>query len=225
MVPTGVLAGVLGGFVILNWGAPFRIPDELADLPATAAPEKLEAKDRATRRVVALNSSVSVATLAGLVALALAAFASRRQANVVAGVAVGAVVGGMCGALGGGAGQLLLDQLRPIPVDSLPLMVKTILAHLAVWILGGLGSGIAIGFAMRTTTGVSRPACAGALGGAVAALVYSPLGAIAFPLDETDRIVPTGGGNAFLWAAVTGGVIATVIAGLSRRPTAKVSSK
>jgi len=99
-------------------------------------------------------------------------------------------------------------------------MLKTILAHLAVWILGGLGSGIAVGFAMRKTSGVARPACAGALGGAVAALVYSPLGAIAFPLDETDRIVPTGGGNAFLWAAVTGGVIAIVIGGLSSPPSA-----
>ena len=225
MVPTGILAGVVGVFVVSNWGAPFHIPKELADLPPTAAPEKLEVRDRETGRVVALNSSVSVALLAGIVAVSLAAYASRRHANVVASVAVGAVVGGLCGALGGAAGQLLLDQLRPIPVDSLPLMVKTILAHLAVWTLSGLGSGIAVGLAMRKTSGIARPALGGALGGAVAALVYSPLGAITFPLDETDRIVPTGGGNAFLWAAVTGGVIATVMVGLSSRPRVMVSSE
>ncbi len=224
MVPAGILAGVVGVFVLSNWGSPFNIPKELADLPATAAQEKLELKDRATRRVVCLNSSVSVALLAGIVAAALAACTSRRHAHVVAGVAVGAVVGGMCGAFGGAAGQLLLDRLRPVPVDSLPLMARAILPHLAVWILGGLGSGLAVGFSVRKATGVARPAFAGVLGGAVAALVYSPLGAIAFPLNETDRIVPTGIGNTLLWAAVTGGVIATVIVGLSSRPSAMVSS-
>lgn len=225
MVPTGVLAGVVGVFVVLNWGAPFRIPNELADLPATAAQEKLEEKDRVTRRVVVRNSSVSVALLAGIVALALAGCASRRHSNVVVGVAVGAIVGGLCGAIGGAAGELLLGQLRPVPVTSLPLMAKTILTHLAVWIVGGLGSGIAVGLALRKAIGVAQPALAGALGGAVVALVYSPLGAIAFPLNETDRIVPTGTGNAVLWSTLTGGVIATVVVGLSGRPSAMVDSE
>jgi len=216
-------AGALAGFVLLNqWGAPFTLPPELADLPATAAPDKLAVKDIATVWMVRKNSMVSLSILAAALSGGLAAAAGAGRSGLAARltrIGVAGLMAAVAGATGGFAGHLLLQQLLPIPEATLSPMLKTIAAHALAWAVAGAGLGMSLASACGGKIKPGRTLTSGIAGGVLAAIVYSPLGAIFFPLSATDQIVPSGTGNGAMWAAVNAVVLSAVFVGLSRTKT------
>jgi hypothetical protein len=216
-------AGALTGFVLLNqWGAPFTLPPELADLPATAAPDKLAVKEIATVWMVRKNSMVSLAILAAALGCGLAAAAGAGRSGLAARltrVGVASLMAGVAGAVGGFAGHLLLQQLLPLPEATLSPMLKTIAAHALAWAVAGAGLGMSLALSGGGMIKPGRTLASGIAGGVLAAIVYSPLGAIFFPLSATDLVVPSGTGNGAMWAAVNAVVLGAVFVGLSRTKT------
>lgn len=213
-------AGALAGFLVLNqWGAPFTLPPELADLPTTAAPDKLAVKDIATVWMVRKNSMVSLSILAAALGCGLAAAAGAGRSGLatrLTRLGVAGLMAGAAGAAGGFAGHLLLQQLLPLPEATLSPMLKTIAAHALAWVVAGAGLGLSLALSGGGMSKPGRTLASGIAGGVLAAIVYSPLGAIFFPLSATDLIVPTGTGNGAMWAAVNAVVLSAVFVGLSR---------
>lgn len=213
-------AGALAGFLVLNqWGAPFALPPELADLPATAAPDKLAVKEIATVWMVRKNSMVSLSILAAFLGCGLAAAAGTGRSGLTARLArigVAGLMAALAAAAGGFAGHILLQLLLPLPEATLSPMLKTISAHALAWAVAGAGLGLSLALSSGGAIKPGRTLASGFAGGVLAAIVYSPLGAIFFPLSATDLIVPSGTGNGAMWATVNAVVLSAVFVGLSR---------
>lgn len=222
LVVASIVGAALGFVLLTNWGQPVVIPPELADLTPTSPPEKLALKDAATAHMLKVNAVVSFTMLAAVTGLALCSAAARTYrrgiTQLIIGVLVGVTASGLSGFVGSIAGENLQARLHDIPISTLSVGAKTICVHITAWCLTGMGLCGSLAFVTRRLNCLVKYVGAGAIGGVLAGVLYSPLAAILFPINDSDRLVPTGVANGLVWSVLSAAVITVVLVGLNQPP-------
>lgn len=192
--------GPLGQFV------PYNLRTALLTAPATS------------QRIVCL------AVVGGLNCAALAAaqcMIRRRRTMLPQVLLVSLLLGHLYGAAAGTMG-VSIDQLfwifrRDLYGSAEGLrnwqMHRGIAVHSVSWMLIGVSAAVSIGFAWESTATMRRVAAGTIVGAALAAVLYPLMGAVLFPLEQTDNSIPTGAWNQFLWVALP---ILLMSAGITR---------
>ncbi|WP_397569775.1 hypothetical protein [Schlesneria sp. T3-172] len=111
----------------------------------------------------------------------------------------GSLLGGTFAAAGGVLEAALLMNLETLGLDP---SLKTIIGHAVGW------SGMAAGLSLLLTSvrtdsiGYLQRLISGAVGGALAALIYSPLSAVLFQLERSDMSIPEGTLNRLMFLTI-----------------------
>lgn len=140
---------------------------------------------------------------------ALAEGLSRRSIRrTLTGAAAGLVVGMLFGAMGGLAGVAVYLQFDN-HVKSINWMIAT---HATNWGIAGIGIGFALGVSTSSLRVAGRSAVAALGAGVVAAFLYPLIAGYFFPVEETDKIIPSGNWNRLVWIMLTSVLMALMIA-------------
>ncbi len=216
-----LVAAALAFLVMFHGGSPLLIPQELADLPASAPIEKLAIKDAAAVAMVRGNTLISFGLLSALVGgVACGVVARSRLQSSLRGTLTAALVGLVV--LGGTGlvmvllGLELRGKLQPLPEATLSQMAKTLSLHVLVWVGQGAVFGLCVGVLRGPGAAKGMHAICGVMAGLIGGCLYSPLAAIAFPMEDTDRLIPTGFANGMSWALFFYGLIAVMLVGLTK---------
>ncbi|APZ93527.1 hypothetical protein [Fuerstiella marisgermanici] len=210
---------------VVVWGAlrvmlpVFELPPHLRDLSGNAPEEQQNELMAASVATSHKNAAFAFATLAGLLALALAIaeLMSRKQIGraswggplaflVAAGVAA-------CGGMLGGS----LATSTSLPEDPL---TKTIL--LQVITLGVVGLGVGLGLSLAIMLPKIQPqllgncVVGGALGGALGGLIFPLASSVLLPSARTEVAMPDPGASRLLWLAVGAIMIALTTTGIGK---------
>ncbi len=214
------LIGALIGFAVMSkYGQPIALSKEMADIGPMSPPDQIALKNAATERMVLVNSITSFCLLATSVGVLLGAWAGTyhpSRVRIVVGAVVGLILTAAISAAAAYAGIQLKARLHPIPVGTLSLSAKTICVQMLAWGLTGMAFCSAIALAAGRAKALPKYAGAGLLGGILAGVVYPPLAAVLFQMDDTDQLVPLGTASGLVWGAVSTGLIAIVVVGLNQ---------
>lgn len=214
-----LVAAAMAFLIMFRWGSPLMIPKDLADLPASAPIEKLAIKDAAAVAMVRGNTLISfgiLSALAGSVACGAARLSQSSFRKTITGALVGLVVLGGTGLLMVLLGLELRAKLQPLPEATLSQMAKTLSLHVAVWCGQGAAVGLCVAVQRGRGTAKVLHAISGALAGLIGGCLYSPIAAIAFPMEDTDRLIPTGFANGLCWTLFFYGLITVLLVALTK---------
>ncbi len=216
------LTGALLGFALMSkFGQPVALSREMADIGPMSPPDQIALKTAATDRMVLINSITSFSLLATSVGLLLGAWSGTYHSSrvrIVVGAVVGLILTAAISAAAAYAGIQLKTRLHLIPVATLSQSAKTICVQMLAWGLTGMALCSAIALGAGRAKALPKYAGAGLLGGILAGVVYPPLAAVLFQMDDTDQLVPLGTASALVWGAVSSGLIAIVVVGLNQPP-------
>lgn len=182
------------------------------------------AKDRELRllsltRNAALNYGFFGLCLGASLGLVAAKSAGGSVASVLRSAALGLVLGAIGGAVGGFAtGRVALEIDYPNGPDT---SIRSMVMHAPGWGLVGLACGAAVSFASGRR--LAPLLLGGAVGGALAAVVYEQLAAVLMQLDRSDLPVPEGSANRLLFLACLAAAVAACM-GLSNSSRRKASA-
>lgn len=220
-----IVAAIAGYLALRQWGSPLTIPKELADLAPTSPPDKLAIKEAATAAMIHGNTLISLGILSSVVG-AIASLVAGKSVSIlrsIIGCLIGAVVIGALGVGFAWLGMELQRKLHPIPDATLSQMMKTVLLHVAFWSCQGAVLGAWIAAVRKSWNAIVMQTIGGLLGGLVSGCLYSLLAAIAFPMENTDKLIPTasanettGIANGLFWATFSYGFIALLMVGLAK---------
>jgi len=227
MAVSGTIAGAFGWFLMSRTGDFFQVSPETAAAEAEAMASSSPANDPAAmqeitevaKRNMMFRLGQTGLALGGIlccIAGALTAGAPRAIVGLIAGSVLGAGFGFLGGFLGVTLGDWLALNARVTP------MVQALLAHLSAWGLLGAGAGLGL-FAIRPS--IKRlPLCIGAglLAGAVVVVLQQLVFALAFPMENTEDLIPQGTQLGLIWSLLGGGLTGAVLAfALMSRPASK----
>lgn len=148
----------------------------------------------------------------------------RSLAGSCAGLMAGLMIGGGMGILMGRCAVPLEEWFN----NSLPYSLtgyRAMLVHAVVWGGIGLGIGMATGFAVLSFQQAARGMASVAIAGMAAAFVYATASAILLPMQNADRLIPTGSFNQWTWLGLTSGMMGLAVATINREGDAHHSSK
>jgi hypothetical protein len=213
----GLLAGA-AAWLVLELSYPwFSVSQELLDrIPLSFPPAHLlEEFAAAQQRVNLMNASAAgllMGVLAGaLFALAQVAAGGSRRSYLH--VALGILCGGAVGAVAGLTCQLVLVRL----LHATEPLTAALICQIVFWALLGGGVGAAAGIAAARRDRVLGLAIQGVLAGAVFGLIYAPVAAFVFAVDDAERLVPASLANRTVWAVLGMSVVGLLLGSVSRR--------
>jgi hypothetical protein len=168
------------------------------------------------RMFVGIVTAIWGAAVCGLLGASLGL--SRRSAMwAVVGLLLGAVIGAITGIVAGFSGQFIAET-RPIfrfDADVVQLL-KTMGYHALIFAVLGLGVGITFAVQARFVGAISAVFIS-MLAGLGAALVFTPIVSVVFPLADTTYVVPPGSAARLLWFLIPAGFIGAALS-LADRP-------
>jgi hypothetical protein len=221
MCGAGVLAGA-AGWLVLEFNYPFfRVSDELLALimPLAIPPVHLVEEFVAEQRCVNLQNASAAGLLMGALAalmIALVQGAARGFRRSYVPMALCVLCGGAAGAVGGLAARALLERLWG---TAEPMTVAVVL-QIVFWALLGGGVGAGTGLVVAPRRHLLGILCQGVLIGAIFGLIYAPLVALAFPVDDAERLVPESLANRAVWSVVGMSVLGLLLGtAVKRRPS------
>ncbi|MBA3314863.1 MAG: hypothetical protein M3552_07435 [Planctomycetota bacterium] len=226
LVLAGLAGAALGWWVLETRVESFPVPEELEALSAkrrATMPMSQEENDRHAELSAQLDRKnaaaawvvigVPVAALVG----ATAGVLIRSWAMSLAGLFVGAILGG---ALGGAAGwtAALVYQTLMIRV-ALEASYSAMAAHAVGWSLLAIAIALTVWLVTRRP-GVSllRVAGTAVASGLVAALLFPIIAAVAFPMSNSDLVIPSGHWNRLVWVEFAAAIISLGIVRSISRP-------
>jgi hypothetical protein len=138
-------------------------------------------------------------------------------------------LGGLVGlVLGGAAGAIVSLIVVPIffqVYDQEKAMILSVATHGAIWMAVGFAAGLAMGVGLGGSGAVLSGILGGCLGGLLAALVFEMANSAAFPLTESQTVVPREAGARLLaHLSVAVFVVAGAIVAVSQ-PAARPSPR
>jgi len=169
------------------------------------------------RLFVGIVTAIWGATVCGL--LGASFHLSRRSAAKAAvGLLLGVVVGAIAGLVAGFSGQFTAET-RPISrIDSdVVQILKTMAYHALIFAVLGLGVGITFAARGARFVGTISAVFVAVLAGLGAALVFTPIVSVVFPLVDTTYVVPPGSAARLLWFLIPAGFIGAAL-DLADRP-------
>jgi len=169
------------------------------------------------RLFVGIVAAIWGATVCGL--LGASFDLSRRSAGGAAvGLLFGVVVGAITGFVAGFSGQFTAET-RPISrIDSdVVQILKTMAYHALIFAVLGLGVGITFAARGARSVGTVSAVFISVLAGLGAALVFTPIVSVLFPLVDTTYVVPPGSAARLLWFLMPASFIGAAL-GLAERP-------
>lgn len=216
-----LIAGLVGAGIawplVMHFDQFFLISEELRALNPPYSDEAAARIDEEERSVGYLNAMLTF----GLFGLATAGTFGlteglmRRSAKItVVGILGGGIVGALAGVAAGVAAQFVRLQLAMRPLDD---GYKALAIHAIAWIVVGAGLGIAVGMLAGRRAVLFRTGAAGAVAGLVAAVLYSPLAAVLFPLQNSELLLPAGSLNRLLWVSLAGALIGLAVGRAGKR--------
>ncbi len=216
---TGLVAGLLV-WLVLELSYPyFRVPQELLErIPLSFPPPHLLEELGVAQQQVNWKNSGMTGLLMGIIASV--AFGGARAATrggadskkmLLLGIACGGVVGGLAGLISQTALLRLLETAEP--------MTATLGCHVVFWAMLGGGLGTALGVGQGAKQRLPGLLVQGLLAGGVFALLYTPLAAYVFPVDEAERLVPASMANRAVWSVLGLTLLGVVLGSVSERRT------
>jgi hypothetical protein len=209
---------------LLTWGIlqvafpVFSVPEELANLPTPAPPDKEAELIRALEIANRGHATLAVAILGVVVGCFLAAAESCSRGMCRSAMWKGPLGGAIAGLFGAGAGLsgfFLVGSLKY--VAGLSPLAKTITAQSATLGLLGLGIGVAIAIAYGGFRLLLNCSLGGILGGVFAAIIYPTCVAYLLPVAQTELAIPKDATIQSIWIAATTLLIGFALTGVGKR--------
>lgn len=193
-------------------------PPELANRSETD-PELQAAEDELARIALYQNSALLLAVIGGCLG-AFLGLAEGVLRHSIGSAALKLLTGAVLGAVFGAAGGLaqVFAGLRIERLTQLDPTFRTMAMHSIAWLIVGAGVGLAMLLPPRRLPGLVRGVLSAIAAGLVAGILYAPLAALLFPLNDADQAVPGGSGNRLLFIAVAAGLIGLAL-GRAREST------
>lgn len=193
-------------------------PTQTAEQRAELANARVERFQHYWRSQVK-QSGLAFGIFGGLLgaSLALADSLFRRSFSGLMVATLGAATLGA--AFGAGGGIAARFALNPLFFRSgQHPMVVSILVHMVCWSVLALGIGLSFRWGRGGPREALRNAFACALGGILAAMLFTPICSYLMPLDSTVPLVPENANPRLLWLVLAGTAIATFPAIVATRP-------
>jgi len=230
LVIAGLVAGGIGWWLVNRYEQPFAPPEEqqklagkrMATIPLTAEEDArlAELDSLQERKNAAANTAALGLSLAAVVGLA-AGLVGRSAAAAFAGLLGGAVAGAAFGAGGGWLAALVYQQLKiGLGLDR---SYAAVASHAVTWVSLGIAAAFAAWPGVRKA-GVSlgRTAGAATIGALIAAALYPVVAAVAFAMNNSDLILPSGEWNRLAWIETAAVAITFAVARAALRGRAAV---
>lgn len=226
LLPGFAVLGALAAWLLVErFHGIITMPEEIAALQSQVMGNQDVARrvEEARQTARDRNTVLAIGLLGVSIAGALGFGEGLARKSVRAALAAGGL-GIALGALFGGLGGLLDIILGPrlSRIHSLDPMHRTVILHAIAFVLVGLAAGAAAGLSSRRVAIIRRRSIAGALGGVLAALLYSPTAALLFRMENSDLPVPNGSWNRLYWAALASVLMALAVlcaSAVRRKPT------
>lgn len=170
------------------------------------------------RLFVGIVTAIWGATVCGLLGTSLG-LSRRSAARAVVGLLLGVVVGAITGVAAGFSGQYIAETWPINRFDSdIVQILKTMSYHALIFVVLGIGVGTTFAAAQgdRTVRAISA-VFVSIIAGLGAALVFTPIVSVVFPLVDTTYVVPPGSAARLLWFLTPAGFIGAAL-GLADRP-------
>lgn len=225
LIVAALVGGAIGWQIAAARGNPFPTPAEMQGLLTKRGGAPLSEEEAA--RLDSLETSLAIknsaATLA-MIAVPLGAafglaggFLGRSWLLALAGPLAGALLAGVAAGVAGWLGVLVYSLLKTrVALDA---TYAAMAAYVVIWAV------IAVPAALLTWLGLRRDGVslgrligAGLVGALAAALLYPVVAAIAFPMSNTELLVPEDSWNLLIWAELAAGLIAAALVPTLRTP-------